>query len=280
MKFLNLFLLATICGNLSFTIDAQTKEEVMPFLKGEYVYEYLRESKNKMGDNIISETISKTDYNDNGNIISMVITTNGEKTMETIDYQYGDREMSNVSNNYLNGQKISTSKTHNTYADDFYRNISVSEIESEQFGNTSNLRIEWTYDDQGRMTGMKQFLNGELLSESTDFVWTPNSCEYITYSYSPIQSVDKVSKKFQDENYVQNVLEIHNIDMNGVSMENKNECTYDNDGNLTSMKSYSNGQLTMEFKDYVWGDKKNTHEEVMYMNDKPYSISEVTQYYK
>ena len=111
-------------------------------------------------------------------------------------------------------------------------------------------------------------------------MWTPNSCEYVEISYFPMASSQKVTKKFQDENYVQNILEVHEIDMNGVKMENKNECTYDSDGNLTSMKSYTNGQLTMEWKDYIWGDKKNTHKEVMYMNGTPFMTIEVTQYYK
>ena len=81
------------------------------------------------------------------------------------------------------------------------------------------------------------------------------------------------------EFYVQNVCEIHIITINGVQTETKSEYTYDESGNLTSMKNFQDGQLVMEWKDYVWGDKKNTHIEIMYMNGSPMSTTEVTQFY-
>ena len=252
----------------------------MPFLKGDYVYEILRESKTKMGDNLITETIIKTEYDDNNNIVSIIVTTNGEKTLEMIDYVYGDRKMTNLTNQYLNGQLFSSMKTNNTYDDDFYRNIAVGELETIKGGIPSIQRNEWTYDDQGRMTGMKQYIDGNLSEEQKDYTWTSKSCEYFTYSYSPIQYTEKVTKKFEDDNYVRNVLELHQRDMNGFNIEIKNEATYDNEGNLTSLKSYTNGELTLEFSDYIWGDKKNTHKETMYVNGSPSMISEVTQYYK
>lgn len=261
-------------------IMAQSKEEVLPFLNGEYVYEYLRESKMSMGGNVISESRTETEYDDNNNIIRMTVYTNGDKTSETTDYKYGNRTMSNVSNSYMNGQKTSTIKTKNTYADDIYRNILVSEIEMDIMGNISNQRNEWEYDDNGRIIGMKQYQNGELSKEQKDYVWTPNSCEYVEVSYFPMQSTDKVSKKFQDDNYVQNVLETHDMDMNGMKTNSRSEFTYNDKGNIDSMKGYTNEQLTMEWKDYIWGEKKNTHKEIMYMNGSPSSISEVTQYYK
>lgn len=277
-KLVNLAVMAILAG---FSTSAQTTaEEVMPFLKGEYVYEYLREAKAMMNGSVVSETRTETTYDDNNHITKILVTTNGQPTLETTDFNYGNRTMSNVSNSYMNGQKLSTTKTSNQYADDFYRNTSIAEIETEGFGNTTKQRNEWSYDEQGRIIGMKQFQDGQLQKEQKDYVWTPNSCEYVEISYFPIASTQKVTKKFQDENYVQNILEVHEIDMNGVKMENKNEYTYDPDGNLTSMKSFSNGQLTMEWKDYKWGDKKNTHTEVMYMNGTPSMTTEVTQYYK
>ena len=63
----------------------------------------------------------------------------------------------------------------------------------------------------------------------------------------------------------------------GISSVQKNEFTYDENGNIISMKTFQNGQLSMEWKDYVWGDKKNTHVEIMYMNGSPMSTTEVTQ---
>lgn len=257
-----------------------TAEDAMPFLKGEFVYETLREAKTMMNGSVVSEMCTETTYDDNNNITKILVTTNGQPTLETTDYNYGNRTMSNVSSSYMNGQKLSTKKTSNQYADDFYRNIVVAEIETEGFGHTTKQKNEWSYDEKGRVIGMKQYQDGQLQLEQKDYVWTPNSCEYLEISYFPISSTQKVTKKFQDENYVQNILEIHEIDMNGVKMENKNEYAYDSDGNLSSMKTYTNGQLTMEWKDYTWGDKKNTHTEVMYVNGSPSNITEVTQYYK
>lgn len=273
--------LAAAALSISATAFAQqTKEEAMPFLKGPYAYEILREGKASMNGNPISDTRTETKYDDNNNIISIITTNNGQPMMELVDYVYGDRTLSYVTNSYMNGQKTSTIKTSNQYADDFYRNIAVSEIVMDMLGNTSNQKLEWNYDDQGRVTGMKQYADGQLQSEEKNYVWTPNSCEYEIITYAPIASTQKVSKKFQDDHYVQNVLEIREMDMNGFKTEIKNEYTYDNDGNLTSSKSYTNGDLTSEWKDYNWGDKKSSHTEIMYMNGAPYMVTEVTQYYK
>ena len=147
-------------------------------------------------------------------------------------------------------------------------------------GVESKELFEWTFDDKGRIIGLKQYSNNQLLSEQKDYIWTPTSVEYLTINYSPIASVDKVKKVFKDSNYIQNVLETHEIDMNGMKTETRNESEYDENGNINSFKSYSNGQLLMEWTDYVWGDKKSSHKEIMYMNENPISETLVEQYYK
>lgn len=264
----------------SFSVKAQNETDDLPFLKSDYLYEYLHEVKTTMGGNVISETKMETTYDDNNHIMSMITTTNGAKTMEMIDYVYGDKTRSNATNMYMNGQKMMTMKTNSTFADDIYRNMTVNETETEQMGNKSKQRNEWTYDDQGRIIGMKQFLNGDLQLEQKNYEWTPNSCTYEEIQYFPMKSMQKVSKQFKDENYVQNILEIHETDMNGVKMESRSEWTYDDNGNMTSFKNFQNGQLSMEWKDFVWGDKKGSHNEIMYMNGTPTTTSEVKQYYK
>ena len=264
----------------SFSTNAEDTTEDLPFLKSDYLYEYLHEVKTSMGGNVVSETKMETTYDDNNHIISMITTTNGAKTMEMIDYVYGDKIRSNTSNIYLNGQKMMTMKTNSTFADDIYRNMTVNESETDQMGKVSKQRNEWTYDDQGRIIGMKQFLNGELQLEQKDYEWTPNSCSYVEILYFPMKSTKNVSKQFKDDHYIQNILEVHETDMNGVKMESRSEWTYDDAGNMTSFKNYSNGQLSMEWKDFVWGDKKGSHTEIMYMNGAPTTTSEVKQYYK
>lgn len=59
-------------------IAQNTKEEAMPFLKGDYVYEYLRESKTTMGGNVVSENQTETTYNTENNVTSVITTTNGQ----------------------------------------------------------------------------------------------------------------------------------------------------------------------------------------------------------
>ena len=210
--------------------DLKKAQETLPFLKGEYVYEYLRESKTMMNSTVVNVR-TETSYDENFLITGIKTFTNGQKTLEFFDYVYGDRTRMYKANTYMNGQCISSQEFSDSFIDDFYRNMNVSEIKTTSAGVSS------------------------------------------------IQSTEKVSKKFIDEFYVQNVCEIHIITINGVQTETKSEYTYDESGNLTSMKNFQDGQLVMEWKDYVWGDKKNTHIEIMYMNGSPMSTTEVTQFY-
>jgi hypothetical protein len=260
--------------------DLHKAQEAMPFLKGEYVYEYLRESKIMMNGAVISETRTETSYDKNFLITGVVTFTNGQKTLELFDYIYGDRTRMHKANTYMNSQCLSSQEYSDTFIDDFYRNMSVSEITTTSAGISSIQKNEFFYDEQGRIIGMKQFVNGNLQMEQLNYVWTPNSCEYESITYYPVQSTEKVTKRFIDEYYVQNVCEIRIITINGFQTEIKNEYTYDERGNLTSMKNFQNGQLVMEWKDYVWGEKKNTHKEITYMNGSPISTTEVSQYYK
>lgn len=260
--------------------DLTKAQEAIPFLKSVYAYESLRESKMVVGGNVINETRTETTYNNDNLVTSVITLQNGQKSIELSDYVYGDKNRTHNAITYVNGQPYTKSSYNDTFGDDFYRNITVSDVITETMGNQSKERIEWAYDENGRIIGMKHYVNEQLVKEQKNYTWTPNSCEYEEITYSPIPSTDKVTKKYADDNYVQNVLEIHSIDMNGAKTESKNECSYDKDGNITSLKSYQNGQLTMEWKDYVWGDKKNTHTEIMYMNGNPMSVTEVTQYYK
>ncbi len=263
-------------------IAQNTKEEAMPFLKGDYVYEYLRESKTTMGGNVVSENQTETTYNTENNVTSVITTTNGQKTLEMLAYVYGNKTLTYQGNTYMNGQLLSSQKFSNTYADNFYRNMLTSDIETEGMGSTTKQHIEYSYDNQNRIVGMKHYQDGKLQKEELNYVWTPNTCEFEEITYFPIQSKAKVSRKYQDENYVQVLEEIRITEMGGVTTETKSEYTYLNtyNGNLTSMKNFQNGVLVMEWKDYVWGDKKNTHTEIMYANGSPISTSEVTQYYK
>ena len=276
-------LLMAICldtvTSLNFNAYAADGDE-LPFLKSDYLYEYLNESKIMMGGNVVSESKTEITYDDDNHIISMVSYMNGQKLMEMIDYTYSDRKRTHIANNYSHGEIMMSSKVTDTFADDIYRNMLVSERETEMAGNKSVTRYEWIYDDQGRIIGMKEFLDGQLQMEQKEYVWTPNSCEYIEERLLPFPSVTKVTKQFQDEHYVQNVLEIHASDRNGVKTEFRTECQYDDNGNLISLKSYLNGQLSSEWKDYNWGDKKSSHTVISYMNGNPTSTSEVVQYYK
>lgn len=278
-KSIKLFFALSVFGIMN-AYGQQKAESVLPFLKGNYVYEYLHESKMLVNGNVINESRTETKYNDKNNIISIKNYQGGQLMLEQVNYLYGNKVCSYETMTYMGGQKTASSKVKNVYVDDIYRNISVSEIENTVNGNTTNQRNEWTYDEQGRMIGMKQYLNGELSKEQLNYVWTPNTCEYEEISYLPMKSTTSVRKEFQDKDYVQNTLELRITDMNGMKSEVKNEYTYNEKGNISSMKSYINEHLTVEWKDYVWGDKQITHTEVMYVNDMPMSTSTVTQYYK
>lgn len=272
-------LLLTALG--AFTGAAQKEvPDSLPFLKSKYLHEYLHESKMMMNGNVVSETITETTYDDDNRISNMTTKTNGQKVLEQIDFKYGDKTRSHTVNNYLNGNLTTSSLYNDTFADAIYRNMLVSESKNKLADDNSLQRMEWTYDDKGRIIGMKHYLNGVLQSEQRDYVWTPNSCEYVEETFLPFPSIQHVSKKFKDDYYVQNILEIHKIDMNGMQSELRNEFEYDEDGNIISMKSYTNDMLTSEWKDYNWGDKKSTHTEIMYMNGSPMSTTEVTQLFK
>ena len=281
-KYINSILLTfALISCAPVSLNAQKDvSEAYPFLKKDYMYEYLNVAKTIVDGNVISETRVETTYDDNNRITSIITTTNGQKTMEMVDFIYGDRTKSNVNNTYMNGEKFSTQKVTNSYVDDYYRNIGVAEIETEMKGKTEKQRNEWVYDEQERVIGMKQYLDGKLQKEEKDYVWTPNSCEYEEISYFPISSTSKVSKQFQDENYVQNVLEVHKTITNGLEGEFKVEVTYDENGNIISTKNFRNGQLIMEFKDYDWSDKKCTYTAVMYMNGAPCSTLEIERLFK
>lgn len=266
---------------MAISSKAQTEvSDSLPFLKSKYLYEYLHESKTMMNGNVVSETTMETEYDDDNKIVSMITKTNGQKSMESVDYKYGDKTRSYTVNMYMNGNLTQSTNYNDTFADDIYRNMLVSEMKNDIGDDNGIRRFEWTYDDKGRIIGMKHFLNGVLQSEQREYVWTPNSCEYVEETFLPFPSMQHVSKQFKDDNYVQNILEIHKMDMNGMQSESRNEYQYDDDGNIISSKSYSNGELFTEWKDYSWGDKKSTHTEIMYMNGTPMSTTEVTQYFK
>lgn len=281
-KIVNL-LLTVLLLSMSLTTyayDLEKAKEAMPFLKSDYAFEYLRVQKSMMGDKVVSEIRTETTYNDNGLIISVITTTNGQKSLELIDYVYGDKTRSYKSNTYMNGQSFSSQSFSDVFVDEFYRNMTVSESTQTQMGNTSKLRYEWTYDESGRIIGVKQYQDGKLQLEQKDYIWSPNSCEYVTITYFPIASTDKVKKTFSDSEYIQNVLETHEVEMNGVKTDSRSEFDYDDNGNLISMKNYSNGQLLMEWNSYSWGNKQSSHKEIMYMNGNVISESFVEQYFK
>lgn len=269
-----------LIGLSTYAFDLEKAKEAMPFLNSDYAFQYLRIQKNLMNGQPIGETRTETKYTDDGLISSIVTTTNGEKTLELIDYEYGDRTRNYKSNTYLNGQLFSNSTFHDTFGDDFYRNMTTSDNITNQMGKPGKVHMEFTYDEEGRIVGMKQYQDDKLQIEQKDYCWTPNSCEYLSITYFPIPSNDHVKKSFQDTNYVQNILEIHEIEMNGTKTDSKSEFTYDDKGNMTSMKNFSNGQLLTEWKDYIWGDKKSSHKEIMYLNGNVISESLVEEFYK
>ena len=279
IKLLVLSLFSTI-GVTTFAYDFEKAKEAMPFLNSDYAFEYLRVQKIMMGDKVIGESRTETTYNDQYLIASIVGTMNGQKTLELVDYEYGDRSRTHTANTYVNGQLYSSALFVDTFGDDYYRNMTISEIYKTQSGIKSKERIEWTYDNDGRITSMKHYQDDKLAIEQKDYIWTPNSCEYTEISYFPTASTSKVKKTFRDSDYVQNILEIHEIEMNGVKTDTRGEFDYDDKGNLISMKSYNNGQLLTEWSNYSWGNKQNTHKETMYMNGTIISESIVEQYYK
>lgn len=275
-----LAILFSIISFASYAYDLEKAKEAMPFLKSDYAFEYLRIQKSMMGGKDVGETRVETTYNEDGLITSVITTTNGQKQLELVDYVYGDKSRSHTANTYMNGQLFTSESFSDSFSDDFYRNMTASDIVKNQMGNVVKEHIEWTYDDASRIVGMKHYQGDKLQLEQKDYVWTPNSCEYITVTYFPIASTDKVKKIFKDTEYVQNILETHEVEMNGVKTSTRSEFTYDDKGNIISMKSYSNGQLLMEWCDYIWGNKQSSHKEIMYMNGNPISESIVEQYYK
>lgn len=267
---------------LGFANDAKAQFNVKEYIDhmGDYVHPYLHEEKATMNGMVVTQSKTETQYDDKMRPIHQVVTLNGMKQMEISDYVYDGKTTSYIVTYYLNGAENNKEKFTNTYMDDdqLYPVKMVMEAVGPE---PRDVRIsEHTYNDEGLITHSVTTKNGVLEIENKNYVYTPNSCDYEFYTTIPAPANGKGHMEFKDgKKYLREVEETV-MDYPTGPMKTRSEHRFDENGMLAGSKVYTNGELSFEFKDYVWGDKKCNYTQVTYANGQPLMVTEISEYYK
>jgi len=133
-------------------------------------------------------------------------------------------------------------------------------ITAAEYGTTGQSRIETTYDTEGKQIGYKHYSNGELLAQYRDYQYNGRTATYWFDSYSggSLQSSFKKQTTYSDKNWIQSTLYITYAE-DGTTEQSRGETTYDTEGRIIGSKHYSNGELSLHFRDYQYNGRTATY---------------------
>lgn len=120
------------------------------------------------------------------------------------------------------------------------------------------VKMIYSYDSKGRETGYKQYLNGKLLTESTNYQYNDLNLSYETHNYyDNVKTTIKVEKIFFDNFFIKYKSLIYR-ENNGI--ENRWEYIYDSEGKPIEHKNYYNGNLMLKYTNYKYDGLNSTYD--------------------
>ena len=124
-------------------------------------------------------------------------------------------------------------------------------------GNEAS-RMEYTYDNEGRETGYKYFINGTLYSQYRDYQYNGRTitCWGDTYTSGSVSASGKIQRTYSDLNWIQLTQQIQYA-TNGTELS-RMEYTYDTEGRETGYKYFLNGTLYYQCRDYQYNGRTIT----------------------
>ncbi len=128
-------------------------------------------------------------------------------------------------------------------------------------------RQEITYDADGRETGMKYYANGVLTHQYRDYQYNGRTVTFWNdvYSNGNVQTSIKNQRTYSEKNWIQ-ITQYITYAADGVTEAVHQEITYDADGRETGMKSYANGVLMFQYRDYQHNGRTITFWNDVYSN--------------
>ena len=123
-------------------------------------------------------------------------------------------------------------------------------------GVTETSRLEYTYDNDGRETGHKQYYSGVLSYQYRDYQYNGRTiiCWLDSYSEGNVILSNKLQRKYCDKNWIQMTQYILYA-TDDVTEVYRYEYSYDADGRETSYKYYFNGVLSSQNRDYQYNGR-------------------------
>ena len=235
--------------------------------------------------------ITKYKYNEHGDKTESATTTDNDRTSITKwNYEYDAQGRKTLMEYYnirdeLQEKNEYTYEGNNTvnvvgesiwdgsftgvevYADADYKLMTSSVYTYEMNGKTTVKEVKYTYDSNGNDIGYEYKIDGKISSQRVE---EGNVYSYSSYNYDDDGNISSsyISKTVYTDSNREKPLtseSTHYDSWNGGNTyTEKNEYTYDNDGNNTGYKYYSNDKLSGESKDYVYDGNKVTYTVISY----------------
>lgn len=152
-----------------------------------------------------------------------------------------------------NTPKYDKVKTYISYAED---------------GITEISRQEYEYDAYGRTIGYKNYINGNLSQENTNYVYDGLIGTYVSNSYqnNEIISFKKHKIEFFDSKFDKTKISFSYLE-DGVTEFSHQEYEYDAQGRTISFKNYFYGSLSQEYTNYIYDGLTQTYIYNYYSNN-------------
>ena len=125
---------------------------------------------------------------------------------------------------------------------------------------TEASRIETNLDDEGRQTGYRTYSNGTLSSQGRDYQLNGRTNTYWmdVYSGGNISSSNKYQMTYSDKNWIQMTRYVQYA-ADGATEVYRSETDLDDDGKQTGYRTYSNGTLSSQRRNYQYNGRTVTY---------------------
>ncbi len=216
-------------------------------------------------------------YDSEGRLTNTKSYTYGNLTQENRNYTYNGNECEYYIDNYTSGSITSTSKFKIVNQNDWLDLSSV--ISYGPDGVTETYKQVSAYDTDGRRTGLTVWQNGVLSSISRDYTYNGNEQVFYSDSYSN-GSVSNTTK-IKMGNYKAWIRSSYYVQYkpDGVTEGYRTESTYDASERLIDIKTYINGTLSNENKDYTYNGTEVTYNSYAYNNGNVVSTTKIKEAY-
>ena len=240
---------------------------------------------NKQGDRTECETIYERkngnttnnidkweyEYNGDGNKIKSNYYTN-ERLIETREYTYEGNTMNFTGIDYSSGNESTIKGSEEYVTINDIKLLKTYTYESAAYSD----KLVYTYDNNARQIGLEHYSNGKL---QYMYLYEGNTSINRSYGYDEngeISSSYITNAIYTDDSYEKPLTRETINESRWGNSTNKEEYTYDLEGNQTGYVYYINDKVSIENKDYVYEGNKVTYTSFDYRDG---GSSLLTRYY-